>query len=89
VVIAGVFSNFPNKMPKILGKLECLDKAKSRGFFCQHRSVAVQFSPLWQAAIRNWVMWTDGWAEPATWENLDILFGKLAQEVANTRPFGK
>jgi hypothetical protein len=34
--IAGVFANFPNKIAKITGKFEHVDKAKSRGVFCQH-----------------------------------------------------
>ena len=34
--IAGVFANFANKIAKITGKFEHVDKAKSRGVFCQH-----------------------------------------------------
>jgi hypothetical protein len=34
--IAGVFANFTNKIGKITGKLEDVDKAKSRGVSCQH-----------------------------------------------------
>jgi hypothetical protein len=34
--IAGVFAIFANKIDKIIGKLEDVDKAKSRGVSCQH-----------------------------------------------------
>ena len=34
--IAGVFANFPNKIAKIMKIFEHVDKAKSRGVFCQH-----------------------------------------------------
>jgi hypothetical protein len=34
--IAGVFAIFANKMDKITGKLEDVDKAKSQGVSCQH-----------------------------------------------------
>jgi hypothetical protein len=34
--IAGVFANFTNKIGKMTDKLENVDKAKSRGIFCQH-----------------------------------------------------
>jgi hypothetical protein len=34
--IAGVFAIFANKIDKITEKLEDVDKAKSRGVFCQH-----------------------------------------------------
>jgi hypothetical protein len=34
--IAGVFANFPNKIAKITGKFEYVDKANNRGVFCQY-----------------------------------------------------
>ena len=34
--IAGVFANFPDKIAKIVEKFEDVDRAKSRGDFCQN-----------------------------------------------------
>jgi hypothetical protein len=34
--IAADFAILPNKIAKIMGKFENVDKAKSRGVFCQH-----------------------------------------------------
>jgi hypothetical protein len=34
--IAGVFAKFPNKIAKIAGKFENVDKAKNQGVLCQH-----------------------------------------------------
>ena len=34
--IAGVFANFPDKIAKMVGKFEDVDRAKSQGVFCQN-----------------------------------------------------
>ena len=34
--VAGVFANFPDRIAKIVGKFGDVDRAKSRGVFCQN-----------------------------------------------------